>query len=44
MVQGQEQGTSFGPEKLTGQEANVFCLLHRKGEGRFFKSGKLNKN
>lgn len=42
MVQGQ-RGTSFDPEKLTEQETN-FCLLHRKREGRFFKSGKLNKN
>jgi len=40
MVQGQEQGTSFGSGKLTGQEANI-CLLHRKSEQRFFKSGKL---
>lgn len=41
MVQGQ-WGTSFDPEKLIGQETK-FCLLLRKTEGRFFRSGKLKK-
>lgn len=42
MVQGQ-QGTSFDPEKLIGQEKSS-CLLHRKRGGRLFRNGKLNKN